>query len=181
VESTVFRVLKDILLIGFALAGLLAASQIPGYVQEYEQRLGGARDEVTRLLAEFSAIAERSGTDLAAYAERLTGNGDPSISATGHEIFALSEREDRMTAHAEALAISSRFMKPVVLVRDGDREIIGAAWTAYHHTLTLDPEFGAIGLGVGWFIFIILAAIVGAIMPRSRQRVRLDKLRRSRS
>lgn len=176
-----FRIFKDILLIGFALAGLLSASQIPGYVQEYEQRLGGARDEVTRLLEEFSAIAERSGTDLATYAERLAGDDDPSIGATGREIISLSERVYRMTTHAEALAVSSRFMKPVVLVRDGDREIIGAAWKAYHHTLTLDPEFGAIGLGVGWFVFIFFAAIVGAILPRPRLRVRLDKLRRSRS
>lgn len=176
-----FRRLKDILLISFALAGLLAASQIPGYVQEYEQRLGGARDEVTRLLAEFSAIAVRSGTDLATYAARLAGDDDPNIGATGREIISLTEREDRMTAHAEALAASSRFMKPVVLVQSGDRAIMAATWNAYQHTLTLDPEFGAIGLGVGWFVFIILAAIVGAMMPRPRYRVRAEKLRRSRS
>lgn len=176
-----FRAVRDIVLIGFALAGLFAASQIPGYVQEYEQRLGGARDEVTRLLSEFSAIAKRSGTDLSAYATHLASNDDPSISATGLEIMALGERESQMAIHAELLAASSRFMKPVVLAREGDREIISATWKTYHHTLTLDPEFGAIGLGVGWFVYIILAAIIGAMMPRPRYRVRAEKLRRSRS
>jgi hypothetical protein len=177
----VFRRIRDILLIGFALAGLLAASQIPGFVQEYEQRLGGARDEITRLLAEFSAIGEKSGKDLASYAALLVENNDPSISATGREIVALSEREISIAGHVEVLAASSRFMKPVVLARDGDLEVIGATWKTYHYTLTLDPEFGAIGLGVGWFIYIILAAIIGAMMPRPRYRVRAEKLRRSRS
>lgn len=169
------------MLIGFTLVGLLAASQVPGYVQEYEQRLGGARDEVARLLAEFAAIAKRSGQDLATYAALLVENDDPSISDTGRKIIDLSEREARITDHATVLAASSRFMKPVVMVQNGDREIMGATWRTYHHTLTLDPAFGAVGLGVGWFIYIILAAVISAIMPRPRYRVRAEKLRRSRS
>ncbi|MDG2284340.1 MAG: DUF2937 family protein [Alphaproteobacteria bacterium] len=176
-----FRTLRDIFLIGFTLAGLFAACQVPGYVQEYEQRLGGARDEVTRLLGKFTAIAAGAGTDLAAYTVKLTDTDDPSISATGREIMTLSEREAAMAAHAEASALSSRFMKPVVVAQAGDREIMAATWKAYRHTLTLDPEFGAIGLGVGWLVYIILAAIVGAMMPRPRYRVRAEKLRRSRS
>jgi hypothetical protein len=177
----VLRGIRDIFLIGFALAGLFAASQIPGYVQEYEQRLGGARDEVARLLQEFTAIAKRSDKDMASYAALLVANDDPSISETGREIMALSEREVAMAGHAETLAASSRFMKPVVLVKSGDREIMAATWKAYRHTLTLDPEFGAIGLGVGWFIYIILAAIIGAMLPRPRYRIRAEKLRRPRS
>lgn len=175
------RGIRDILLIGFALAGLLAASQIPGYVQEYEQRLGGARDEVARLLSEFTAIAQRSGKDLASYTTLLIENEDASISATGREIMGLSAREERLGAHAEELAAGSRLMKPMILIGNGDREIMGATWKAYNYTLTLDPEFGAIGLGVGWFIYIILSAIIGAMMPRRRYRVRSDNLRRTRS
>lgn len=173
--------IRDIFLIGFALAGLFAASQIPGFVQEYEQRLGGARDEVARLLQEFSAIAKRSNKDLDSYAALLVANDDPSISETGREIMDLSTREAAMANHADALAASSRFMKPVVLVKSGDREIMAATWKTYRHTLTLDPEFGAIGLGVGWFIYIILAAIVGAMLPRRRYQIRAERLRRSRS
>ena len=176
-----FRGIRDIFLIGFVLAGLLAASQIPGYVQEYEQRLGGARDEVTRLLSEFSAIAARSGQDLASYAALLGDNDNPSISATGQEIMRLSERETEIVIHAEEIAGSSRFMKPVILARHGDREIMAATWNSYHHTLTLDPEFGALGLGIGWFVYIILAAVIGAALPRPRYQVRAEALRRSRS
>jgi len=177
----VLRGIRDIFLIGFALAGLFAASQIPGYVQEYEQRLGGARDEVARLLQEFAAIAERSGKDLESYAALLVANDDPSISETGREIMGLSERQIAMAEHSDTLGASSRFMKPVVLIKSGDREIMAATWKAYRHTWTLDPEFGAIGLGIGWFVYIILAAIIGAMLPRPRYRIRADKLRRSRS
>jgi hypothetical protein len=180
-ESVLFRGIRDILLIGFALAGLLAASQIPGYVQEYEQRLGGARDEATRLLAEFSAIAKKSGKNLSSYTAALVENENQTVSATGREILALSERETKIALHAREMAASSRFMKPVLMVKSGDREIIGATWKTYRHTLTLDPEFGAIGLGVGWFVYIILSAVIGAMIPPPRHRVRAEKLRRSRS
>ena len=114
-----FRALKDLLLIGFALSSLLAASQIPGFVQEYEQRLGGTRDEVTRLVAEFTSIAERADTDLAGYAIRLADNVDASISATGREILSLLERETAVAAHVDALAASSRLMKPLLTHRRG--------------------------------------------------------------
>jgi hypothetical protein len=177
----VLRGIRDIFLIGFALAGLFAASQVPGYVQEYEQRLGGARDEVSRLLQEFAAIAKRSDKDLESYAALLVANDDPSISETGREIMGLSARQGAMASHADILAASSRFMKPVELIKSGDREIMTATWKAYRHTLTLDPEFGAIGLGVGWFVYIILAAIIGAMLPQPRYRIRAEKLRRSRS
>lgn len=176
-----FRALRDLLLIGFALASLLAASQIPGFVQEYEQRLGGARDEVSRLVVEFTSIAERADTDLSGYAIRLADNADASISATGREILSLLERETTMAAHADALAASSRLMKPLLVVGYADREIVGATWRVYHYTLTLDPEFGLIGLGVGWLLYAFVGSIVGAMMPRRRYRIRAEKRRRSRS
>ena len=168
VEASVFRALRDLLLIGFALSSLLAASQIPGFVQEYEQRLGGTRDEVTRLVAEFTSIAERADTDLAGYAIRLADNVDASISATGREILSLLERETAVAAHVDALAASSRLMKPLLVMGYADREIVGATWKAYNYTLTLDPEFALIGLGVGWLLYAFIGAILGAMMPRRR-------------
>ncbi len=45
----------------FALALFLAtlASQVPEYAQQYRQRLGGAVDELTRIIAAFDADAAR--------------------------------------------------------------------------------------------------------------------------
>jgi hypothetical protein len=179
VEATVFRALRDLLLIGFALASILAASQIPGFIQESEQRLGGARDEMTRLVVEFTSIAERADTDLAGYAIHLVDNADASISATGREILSLLERENAMAAHADALAASSRLVKPLVVIGYADREIVGATWKVYRYTLTLDPEFGLMGLGVGWLLYAFISAILGAMIPRRSYRIRAEKPLRS--
>ena len=77
------------------------------------------------------------------------------------------------------MAASSRFMKPVLLVKVDDQEIIGATWKIYRHTLNLDPKFGAIDLCVGGFDYIMLSAVIGAMMPRRPHGVQAGKLRRS--
>ncbi len=46
---------------GAGLAGAVAASQLPEYAQQYRQRLGGAIDEISRIMAEFDADAARIG------------------------------------------------------------------------------------------------------------------------
>lgn len=161
------------------LTGILAASQVPRYVQEYEQRLGGARDEVTRLLFEFAAIAKRSGDDLTVYTAKLSANADPAISATGRKIEALAIREVDLARHAESLAVTARLMKPIRMLGAGDREIMAAAWAIFHYTLTVDPEFGAIGLAVGWLLHLILGAGLGAMPPRRRGiRIKRGRLHR---
>lgn len=169
-----FRIVRDVLLIGFVLAGILAASQVPRYVQEYEQRLGGARDEMARMLVEFTSIAQKSGDDLNGYTEKLASNPDPAISATGRRIRALAIREVDLSRHAETLATTARLLKPFQMLSAGDREIMAAAWAIYRYTLTVDPEFAVIGLVVGWLMHWLLAAIIGAILPR-RSTVRLKR------
>lgn len=163
-----FRILRDLVFIALVLGGVLGASQVPRFVQEYEQRLGGARDEVVRLLGEFSNIAAGSGESLSAYADRLAQNSDKSIAATGARILNLAERERALSTHARELAGSARLLKPVVLVQGGDRAIMAATWDAYGYTLTLDPEYGGIGLVLGWLVHALLAAIAGLFAPRRR-------------
>ena len=77
------------------------------------------------------------------------------------------------------MAASSRFMKPVLMAKVGDQEIVGVTWKNYRHTLTLDLGFGGIGLYVGGFVYIMLSAVIGAIVPRRPHRLQAGKLGRS--
>ena len=44
-----------------SLTGGLAASQAPELAQQYRQRLGGALDEITQVVADFDADAAQNG------------------------------------------------------------------------------------------------------------------------
>ena len=49
------------LIVGLAAAGgALTASQLPEFTQQYRQRLGGAVDELLRVVADFDADAARN-------------------------------------------------------------------------------------------------------------------------
>jgi len=162
---------RDLILIAFVLGGLLGASQIPKFIQEYEQRLGGARDETTRLLSGFKAIARRSGQTLSTYAARLAEDRDTSVGGTGKEIQGLVRRNKTLSNHSESLTASHRLLKPFFVAQDGDREIVAATWGAFHYTLTLDHEFGLVGLVIGWLIHATISALIGLLAPRERYRM----------
>ena len=71
----------------FALAlGLLLAvvtSQLPEFVQQYRQRLGGALDEVRQVIAAFDSEAQAQALSREAGIARLETNPDPLAQARG--------------------------------------------------------------------------------------------------
>ena len=58
------------------LAGLIG-SQGPEFAQQYRQRLGGAIDELNRIVANFDAEAQRENLTPAEGLSRLDQNADP--------------------------------------------------------------------------------------------------------
>ena len=54
------RLLGRLIVIVAAALGGVGASQLPEFAQQYRQRLGGALEELTRIVAEFDASAARS-------------------------------------------------------------------------------------------------------------------------
>jgi Protein of unknown function (DUF2937) len=143
-------VLRDLTLALLVLAGAVGGSQVPRFVQEYEQRLGGALQEATRQLEGFRAAAAGAGLDFAAYLERLRASGDPALAGTGAAIGASEGRAAALAAQARALERAPRLAKPLVLLRHHDRELLVAAWARFGWTLTLDPGFAALGALAGW-------------------------------
>ena len=66
------RALQELTLVVAILAGAIGGSQVPRFVQEYEQRLGGASQEAGRQLAAYRRVAEAAGQPFADYLRRLT-------------------------------------------------------------------------------------------------------------
>jgi hypothetical protein len=146
------RALQELTLVVAILAGTIGGSQVPRFVQEYEQRLGGASQEAGRQLAEYRRVAEATGQPFADYLRRLSGNEDPSVAATGRTIAATEARAAGLGAQAEALGRASRLLKPLVLLRRHDPELLRATWARFEPTLTLDPGFAALGVLLGWLL-----------------------------
>ena len=55
------RLFRDTTLVVLALLGAIALSQVPRFVQEYEQRLGGALQEARRQLGQYEILGAKRG------------------------------------------------------------------------------------------------------------------------
>jgi hypothetical protein len=165
------RALQELSLVIVVLAGAIGGSQVPRFVQEYEQRLGGASQEAGRQLAAYRRVAEATGQPFADYLRRLSGNEDPSVAATGRTIAATEVRATGLGAQAEALERASRLLKPLVLLRRHDPELLRATWARFEPTLTLDPGFAALGVLLGWLLNALLWGLA-----RRRRRGRAPRM-----
>lgn len=143
------RLLRDLSLVVLVLGGAVGFSQVPRFVQEYEQRLGGALQEVQRQLGRYRDLAGAEAGTVEELGRRLVANPDPAVAGVGRAIAEQVGRAASLEGQARALAAASRFRKPLVLLRHHDRELLAATWARYEPTLTLDIAFASLGVVAG--------------------------------
>ncbi|MBI3517412.1 MAG: DUF2937 family protein [Proteobacteria bacterium] len=158
------RALHELTAIAFAVLVGFAVSQLPRFIQEYEQRLGGALQEASRQLDEFRRNAEAAGVSFNEYVGRHLDGSDAALRATGRTIQGSVLRVADLREQVQRLADASKFAKPVVLARGYDTSLVRATWERFQVTATFDPAFGAIGLVLGW----LLNALLWRLMPKRR-------------
>ena len=161
------RFFRDLTLVILVLAGTVGFSQVPRFVQEYEQRLGGALQEARRQLGQYEGLAQRERVPLELFWRRLSENAVPSVAGVGEVIRGQAERAATLAEQADAMAAASRLEKPWVLLRGHDDELLAATWSKYEYTLTLEPAFAALGALAG---LLLNAAFWGLLGLMRRQR-----------
>lgn len=121
-------------------AGAALCSQVPEFVQQYLQRLGGHRDEAARLLLRLRAQG--------------AGGGDATLVAT-------EERATELARDLQAISGADEFMRPIVFFQHIDPEIARAALDAFRPAVPLTPA-GLLYAGVGLLLGIILLHLIVA-------------------
>jgi hypothetical protein len=158
------RMLHEMTAIALAVLVGFAVSQVPRFVQEYEQRLGGAFQEASRQLDEFRRNAETAGLSFNEYVGRHLDSADPAMRATGRTIQNSVLRVADLREQAQRIQGASKFVKPFELTRSYDTNLLRATWDRFAITATFDPAFGAIGLVLGW----LLNGLLWLLVPRRR-------------
>ena len=131
----------------------VCASQLPEYVQQYRQRLGGAVEELKRIVAQFDVEAEAQSLTRAQGIARLEDNQDPLVHARGADMQTDVDRERRLEAQQQAFADAGPISQYWVLVERLDPTLAGQAYAIYQPALPLTPSgfiTGAVGLAAGW-------------------------------
>lgn len=157
------RFLRDITLVVLVLAGAVGFSQIPRFVQEYEQRLGGALDELRRQLAVYEGLAQAENLSFDALLDRLGRSAERPVAGIGGAIRVQAERAAGLETQAEALAAAGRLEKPLVLLTRHDEALLAATWSRFGYTLTLDPAFTVLGALAGIMVNALVWALLGGL------------------
>lgn len=166
------RILR-IVAFGCGLAGAASASQGPEFAQQYRQRLGGAIDELTRIVARFEGDARANGLTREEAAARLRAHREDLVSRQGIAMQGNMDRLERLRAHRGAMAEAGPFGRIALMVREGDADLMRAAWGEFEPALPITEEGIVSALGgfaVAWGAVLLLAGLVGSLFRRASGR-----------
>jgi hypothetical protein len=147
----------DLLLRRLALAtGLLfgvLATQAPEFAQQYRQRLAGAVDELSRVVATFDKDARSENLTPDEAMRRLDENGDPLARERGQ---AMAQDKVRLARLQDALAAytdTAPVRRLVGFLESFDATIARRAWSDFQPAVPTTFEalvVGLVGLVLGW-------------------------------
>jgi exonuclease VII large subunit len=132
------------------IAGLLG-SQGPEFAQQYRQRIGGALDELKRIVADFDQEAAREQLTPDQAINRLEQNSDPVARERGRDIAQTIARTDRLQEQLDAMQSSSPLNRLYVMAKDFDPETAQRTLDNYEPAAPLSLEaLTAAGLAAIW-------------------------------
>jgi Protein of unknown function (DUF2937) len=111
--------------------GTVAFSQIPEFMQQYLQRLGGHLDEARRHLQQFQDTAAQSGLTLPRFIEQTTANPDDAVARLGQVMNETVTRVDALAAAQAAITDASLWTRPFVFLQHCDSAIVRATWAIF--------------------------------------------------
>jgi hypothetical protein len=163
-----------IIAFGLGIIGGITASQGPEYSQQYRQRLGGAIDELQRVIAHFDADAQANGETQEGAIARLRSNPDDLVSRQGVAMQGNVERLGRLQTHREAMMQAGPFSRVALMLRDGDQDVMEAAYRDFEPAMPVTEEgllSTAIGFVAVWGGFLLFAGFVRSFRRRPRRTV----------
>lgn len=165
------------------LLGGVTASQGPEFSQQYRQRLGGAVDELQRVVDRFHQDARTLGQTPESALAQLRSNPDALVRRQGEGAVANTERLARLRSQRDAMAAAGPFERMGVMARELDPAIARAAWRDFEPAVPVTRE-GAITAGIGfatlWAGTLLLAAAWRHWRRRRRRARRMPRIVRRR-
>jgi Protein of unknown function (DUF2937) len=132
------------------LAGLIG-SQGPEFAQQYRQRLGGAVEELNRIVAEFDAEVQSENLTPAEGLSRLDQNADPLARQRGEDMVETIDRDNRLKEQLQGMIAAGPLTRLYVMAKDFDPQIAQSTLNNFEPAAPLTFEaLVAAGLAAIW-------------------------------
>ena len=143
-------------------AGAVAFSQAPEFMQQYLQRLGGSLDEARHIVGKYEDAAQQAGKPLADYIAQISASPDTAAAPLGGVMENAVERMNDLAAAQAALQDASVFTRPFAFFANVDAQIAKNTWLAFKPAVPTTVEglvYALVGIGV------ILGIYYGCVRP----------------
>jgi len=151
--------------LAIGLSGALVASQLPEFTQQYAQRLGGAIDELRRVVQRFDADSVAVGEDRKSALTRLAKSPDELVRRQSAAMLENVARLNTLEAQQAEMASAGLFGRIEAFLSDPDPEVALATWNAFQPGVPATGEGAASG-GAGFLIAGGLTGAIGRIFRR---------------
>ena len=151
----------------FGVFGAFGASQLPEFAQQYRQRLGGALDELTTIVARFDGEAAQYGLSREQGLAKLREASDAFSRQRAEAESDTLRRYEKLKLHREVMAKSGSFVRMATLVSEGDRELMDRTMTDFEPAMPVTTEGAALAAG-GFAGFYALMRLLAAPFRRRR-------------
>lgn len=158
--------------LALGLVGAVAASQGPEFAQQYRQRIGGAIDELRRVVARFDADAAAVQQTRETALSTLQANPDRLVSLQAEAMRDHLRRLDRLEGQQRRLAEAAPFQRLAVFLAEIDPELARNTFRDYEPAVPTTGE-GLVTAGMGFLVFwggTLLLAHTGRRLRRGRPR-----------
>lgn len=149
------------LALALGLVSAVAGSQVPEFAQQYRQRLGGAVDELKRVVERFDTDAGAAGLSRDEALRRFAESNDPFLRLRGISMAEAGERLGRLEEQMAAMRDAGAFARIVVLATGADADLAAGTYRAYEPAVPITVEglaAGASSFVVGYGLFRLLAS-----------------------
>ena len=154
-----------------AVVAAVAASQAPEFAQQYRQRLGGAVDELARVIQNFTADAQASGADQTAALALMAKNTEPLVRQQAVSMAQTIIRYQHLTDQQAAFANSPPFARLGVFMQEFDRPLVESTLRSYEPAVPTTMEgivFAAGAFVVVYAVLRFLTLFFGPFRHRRR-------------
>lgn len=157
-----------------AIAAGIVASQIPEFAQQYRQRLGGAIDELNRIIVNFDTDSARSGYDRTSALALMARNEEQLVRDQSLRMAETIVRQARLVAQQEAFDTGGAFVRLAAFAQDYDRPLVDSTFRDFEPAIPTTGEGIVIGAAGFALVYILLRALGFIFRPRRRQHLVRD-------
>ena len=139
--------------IAFGLMGAVAASQLPEFLQQYRQRLGGAVDELTRVVTRFDADAAENNVTRDEALRKLAQSPDDLTRRRASDAEANIHRLQSLETQKRAMDDEDSIARVAYFLRYPDRDLTRATARDFRPAVPTTGEglfSGSLGFIAGW-------------------------------